>query len=185
MLRYSKLKASTYIFSFYLGFLVIGLIIELLMTIVIPYMFSNNGIGITTLPSQIPILIPIIILGSLFFISFSTLLVLITIKFKGMRIQNLISFIPLILGFIFYSLLTFSEYPSSLDYISPYLSIMLLLYYGYTGNIPPINFQNTQESVSLETIILSSILWTLVITIIDVIIIRRIYYTNIEESRQL
>ncbi|QGA55480.1 hypothetical protein GFS03_03315 [Sulfolobus sp. E5-1-F] len=62
---------------------------------------------------------------------------------------------------------------------------MLLLYYGYTGNIPPINFQNTQESVSLETIILSSILWTLVITIIDVIIIRRIYYTNIEESRQL
>ncbi|QXJ29093.1 hypothetical protein J5U23_01962 [Saccharolobus shibatae B12] len=185
LLRYSKLKASTYVLSIYLGFLVVGLIIELLMTAVIPFMFSNNGTGIITYPSEIPTLIPILILGSLFFISFSTFLAIITIKFKGMRMQNLISFIPLILGFIFYSLFTFSEYPNILDYTSPYLSMMLLLYYGYTGNIPPINFQNAQERVSVDALILSSVLWTLIITIIDIIMIRRIYFTNIEESRQL
>jgi hypothetical protein len=123
-------------------------------------------------------------LGSLFFISFSTLLAILTIKFKEMRMQNLISFIPLILGFIFYSLFTSSEYPNILDYTSLYLSMMLLLYMDIL-EIPPINFQNARERVSLDAVILSSVLWTLIITIIDIIMIRRIYFTNIEESRQL
>lgn len=184
LLRYSKLRADTYIISLYLGFLVVGLVIVLLMTAVIPFMFSNNGIGIITYPSQIHILIPISVLGSLFFISLSTLLTLITIKLKGMRMQNLISFIPLILGYIFYSLFTFSEYPSILDYTSPYLTIVLLLYYGYTGNVPPISVQS-QQTVSLEGVIISSVLWTLILTIIDIILMKRIYYTNIEESRFL
>ncbi|ADX84441.1 conserved hypothetical protein [Sulfolobus islandicus REY15A] len=52
-------------------------------------------------------------------------------------------------------------------------------------DIPPINFQNARERVSLYAVILSSVLWTLIITIIDIIMIRRIYFTNIEESRQL
>ncbi|ACP54374.1 hypothetical protein M1627_2926 [Sulfolobus islandicus M.16.27] len=135
-------------------------------------------------PSEIPTLIPILILGSLFFISFSTLLAILTIKFKEMRMQNLISFIPLILGFIFYSLFTSSEYPNILDYTSLYLSMMLLLYYGYTENTTN-KLSECRERVSLDAVILSSVLWTLIITIIDIIMIRRIYFTNIEESRQL
>ncbi|WP_278465678.1 hypothetical protein [Saccharolobus islandicus] len=62
--------------------------------------------------------------------------------------QNLISFIPLILGFIFYSLFTSSEYPNILDYTSLYLSMMLLLYYGYTGNTTNKLSECTRKSIS-------------------------------------
>ncbi len=55
MLRYSKLKASMYALSIYLGFLVIGLIIELLMTAVIQFIFSKNGTEIITILQKFPL----------------------------------------------------------------------------------------------------------------------------------
>ncbi|WP_338598460.1 hypothetical protein V6M85_07565 [Sulfolobus tengchongensis] len=185
LFRYSRLKESTYIVSVYSGTLIAGLAIELSLTGLISVIFSNNGIGITIYPHEFYILIPFILLANLFFISLSTFLVLLTIKFNGMRVQNLISFTPLVLGFLFYSLFTFSEYPKTLDYTSPYLSLILLLYYGYSGNTPPANLQNPQSSASLELVIISSILWVLILTLANIILIRRIYFTNIEESKQL
>ncbi len=44
-----------YALSIYLGFLVIGLIIELLMTAVIQFIFSKNGTEIITILQKFPL----------------------------------------------------------------------------------------------------------------------------------
>ena len=185
LLRYSKIKISSYLISIYSGIMIAVLIIGLLITFSISIMFSNNGLGISTYPSKPYIIIPVIVLGTLFFTSFSIFLVLIQVKLGTMKLQNLFGYIPLILGFLFYSLYTFStNYPQILDYISPYLLIILLLYYGYSGGIPPVNIQNS-DTVSLSTVVLLSLVWTIAFTVIDMMLLRKIQFVDVEEARQL
>ncbi|MEM1645261.1 MAG: hypothetical protein QXL96_05245 [Ignisphaera sp.] len=183
LFRYSKLTPSSYLASMYLGLISSSLIIELLLTLSVFLMFSNNGVGVIVAPANIPYILLSLILAGLFMISFSLFLVLLSLRLGGIRLQYFINFIPLVLGYLFFSMFTFSEYPEILDYISPYLSLMLLFYYSYNGNIPPINIQSTQHIGSFELVIFSILLWSFALILVDIYLMRKLYYRSIEEGR--
>ena len=184
--RYSKLKTSSYFTSMYSGNLIASFVLELLLTTVSALMFSHNGVGITVTPSKIGILILTIILASLFFASFSTFLVLLIIKLHAFRLQNLFNFIPLILGYLAFAIFTFTTINSStIYYFNPYITIEILVYYGYFGGF---EFANTTGhlitlNLSSDLLVLSAIAWIVALNLINFILIRKIYYASIQEGR--
>ena len=186
LIRYSKLGASTYFASLYLGNLVASFILEALLTISVVYMFSNNGIGISATPSKLEIIIPTILLSSIFFISFAVFLNLAVIKFNAYRFQNLFNYIPLVLGFLAFSIFTYMTIESPAVYYSnPYMAIQILLYYGYSGSFEFSNATGVVTTLDLSPILLflSIIAWIVILNVINFILLRKIYYLSIEEGR--
>ena len=188
LIRYSKLKTSTYFISTYSGNLIASLVLEALLTAVTVYMFSNNSVGITATPSKIKIIIPTILLGSIFFVSFSTLLDLIIIKLHAYKFQNLFNYIPLILGFLAFAIFTYVTLKSSAVYYSnPYMAIEILLYYGYFGSFKFANATGVETTLnlSLPMLFLSIVAWTSILNIINYILLRKMYYVSLEEGRMI
>jgi len=189
LIRYSKLKTSTYFTSMYSGSLIASLILELLFTAIITLMFSYNGVGITVTPSNIGIIILAIILGSIFIISFATFLNLIMIKIHAYRLQNLFNYIPLIIGFLFYAIFAFAPpTKSSMFYYSnPYMSGIVLLYKGYTGSFKLLFSANNEVPIhlSLGLLSLSIVAWVVALNVINLVLVRKISYANIEEGRTM
>ena len=188
LIRYSKLKTSTYITSMYSGGLIASLILELLISVTTVLMFSYNGVGITVTPSNIGIMILAIILASIFFISFSTLLNLIIIKLHAYRLQNLFSFIPLILGYLAFAVFTFVTLKSPAVYYSnPYMAIEILLYDGYFGKFAFVNPAGTETTLnlSLGLLSLSTVAWIVILNVVNYILFRKMYYVNLEEGRTM
>jgi len=186
LIRYSKLKASTYFTSLYSGTLIASFILEALLTVAVVFLFSNNGIGIAVTPSKVEIIILSIILASIFFISFATFLRLIIIKLHAYSLRNLFNFIPLILGYLVFAIFTFITPNSSAVYYSnPYMTISILLYYGYNGgfNYISTNGAETTLNLSLPLLLLTTVAWIVVLNIINFTLVRKIYYASLEEGR--
>jgi len=185
LIRYSKLKTSTYFTSMYSGSLIASIILELLITATTVLMFSNS-VGISVTPSNIGIIMLTIILGSIFFISFSTFLNLLIIKLHAYRLQNLFNFIPLILGYLAFAMFTYVTLTSPAVYYSdPYMAIAILLYDGYYGSFKFFNATGVETTLNLSLALLSlSIMaWTAILNVINYILVRKMYYVSLEEGR--
>jgi len=181
LIRYSKLKVSGYLTSIYLGTLAAAFIIELIMTAIVTLMFSNNGLGIQVQPLNVYFLVPLLIIGCVFFTSFSTFLALITVKLNLVRLNRAIAFLPLILGFLTFALFTYSTVSNSiLYYTSPFSSLILLLYYAYTNSL---TLGLTEFSVDVNYLLLSLILWIVALSYINLLLSKRIYFISVEEER--
>jgi len=188
LIRYSKLKTSTYFISIYSGNLIASLILEALLTAMTVYMFSNNSVGISVSPSKIEIIIPTILLGSIFFVSFATFLDLIIIKLHAYRLQNLFDYIPLILGFLAFAIFSYVTLKSPAVYYSnPYMAISILLYYGYFGSFNFVNAAGVDVTLnlSLALLFLSTVAWIVILNLINYILFRKIYYVSLEEGRMM
>ena len=185
LIRYSKLKTSTYFISMYSGSLMASFLLELLITATTVFMFSNS-VGISVTPSNIGIIMLTIILGSIFFISFSTFLNLIVIKLHAYRLQNLFSFIPLVLGYLAFAIFTYVTLKSPVVYYSnPYMATSILLYYGYFGKFNFVNATGTEITLNLSLALLSLSIaaWIVVLNVINYILVRKMYYVSLEEGR--
>ncbi|ARM75360.1 hypothetical protein [Acidianus manzaensis] len=186
LFKYSKLTPSKYLMSMFSGGTIAGIVLSLILTYAISGMFSTNGVGYTVMPTKPYVVFPVVILSFLFLISLSFFLVLISMKFGGVKYQQLVNYIPLILGFIFYSLYNFaSSYPEWVTYASPYLNIISLLFYGYSGNKPPVTGASgiNAPTVSVEWSALFLTLWTIGLFLIDTVLLRKINYEPIEEAK--
>jgi len=188
LIRYSKLKISTYFISIYSGNLIALIILELLFTAITVVMFPYNGLGFTVTPSKIEIIILFIILSSMFIISFIIFLELLVIKLRAFRLQNLFNLIPGIIGLIFYSILVFAPTIKSpaFYYSNPYMATIISLYYGYFGSFA--EFSANKEvalNLSLDLLSLSIVAWIVILNIINSILVRKIYYVSIEEGRTM
>jgi len=188
LIRYSKLKISTFFTSIYSGNLIASLLLELLLTAVITLMFSNNGVGIGVSPSNVGILILAIVLGSLFLVSFATFLALLIIKLHAFRLENLFNFLPLILGFLAYAIFTFTTITSPAVYYSnPYMTIEILLYKGYSGSFELYGDAGTgiYLHLSIGLLMLSTVAWIVILNLINYVLARKMYYSSVEEGRMM
>ena len=188
LIRYTKLKASTYFASLYSGNLIASLILELLLIAIITLMFSHNGVGIAVTPSNIGIMILAIILGSIFFISFSVFLNLLVIRLRAYKLLNLFNYIPLIIGTIVFALFAFATITiksPAIYYSNPYTATLILLYYGYFGSFKLYTTAGTAISLhlSIGLLALSIVAWTIVLNLLNSVLVRKIQYVNIEEMR--
>ncbi|AWR93250.1 hypothetical protein [Acidianus brierleyi] len=186
LFRYSKLTPLYYISSIYIGSIIASLIIGSTMIAFTTVAFSNR-FGFIVYPKDILLLIISIILTAIFLTSFSMFLSIITLK-TTRKIREFINMVPLLFSFLFgfgYLYLKLNYF----TYASPFTMVDSLTMSGYLGKPSPLNYASIILSgqsgsfISIPLAIISSILWTVVLTIIDIIGIRKLYYKPLEEEK--
>lgn len=151
--------------------------------------FSTNDEGVTITIANIPLYILSIILSGIFNFSLSTFLVLVVIKYLGLRNETLVGFIPNILGYLAFSIYVFSNIKYTIiDYAYPYISLLTLAgtsIYGHRLSVSLGSVATVTNYVELQIpyLILSITIWSVVLIIIDVLMLRKIYLRQLEEGR--
>ncbi|MEM0116994.1 MAG: hypothetical protein QXV32_00950 [Conexivisphaerales archaeon] len=121
-----------------------------------------------------------------FLIVLAMLLVLVVINYLGLRNVSFISFIPLVLSYVFGFAQLFTTFPEAVVYASPFTSISSLLYTTYSGLPSPVELSNpTSAMLQRPLLLLSLCLWTLSLGGVDVYLLGKIRPRAIEEARQV
>ncbi|NON61471.1 hypothetical protein [Acidianus sp. RZ1] len=191
LFKFGKLTPRKYLASVYVGVEIVSLVIGLLMTAFTTILFSTNGKGVFVYPANIPITILAILLAGFFMTSLAFLLDIVVIKYLGLKNQNFVSFIPLILVFIFYFLYIYSTFKSAIpDYLSPFNALMLIAGIGFYGKALPVSMgqftagmETSVPSVSLTYLVASALIWGIVLSVIDTVLIKKITLRNINEGK--
>ncbi len=183
--KFTKLRPSTYLGNAILSSTIVGLILSMIM-VGFTYAFFGYKFGMDMGPKELIILILISALSGIFMFSFTILLVLLTINYFGLKHQNFVSFIPLLLGYAFGFTQLYVQLPSLLVYLSPYNNIQDLLYYAYSGQPFPLVFTNP-NTITLNPLysLFSLILWTVFLLLLDLYLFGKIRPRNVEEARQI
>ncbi|BCU69744.1 ABC transporter permease [Stygiolobus caldivivus] len=191
LFRYSKLTPTYYVIAIYVGSVIASTVIGGVLIALVYFMFSNE-FGFSVYPKSLVTLLPYILLSSFFFVSFSMSLDLLTLKVSR-RAQNLITYIPVILAYLFgYGYL--SANMSSVVNLSPYTVIQTLIMSAYLGKPAPVNYSSlfvlnslnpSGPTISVPISLLSISVWVAVLTVVDVMVLRRLYYKPLEEGKLL
>jgi hypothetical protein len=192
MLRFSKLTPQYYLLSIYLGALVVISVIGLITLSIVGAMFSAH-FGIPLYPRNMFAETGEILLAALLMTSLSLLLNVAIVKISR-KAQNLISFVPLLLSFLFgYGYIYLNL--GNLTYLSPYTAIDSLLIQGYVNHPIPLDLSafvishlnngqlNYLGSLNPIYAVLSAMMWFLLFTAISIPLVRSLYYRPLEESR--
>jgi ABC-type Na+ efflux pump permease subunit len=100
LLRYSKLTPTYYIASLYSSNLILIMqIVYSLILIIAVYTTFSNHFGINLYPKNVLSIVITLVISSLFFTSLSIFLNLIILR-STRKMQQLVDFIPLILGYV-------------------------------------------------------------------------------------
>jgi hypothetical protein len=183
--RYTKLKPSTYLINLVASSLIMGVVLSVIM-LLSTYAIFTYKLGASVAPVNTVLIVPIAALGGVFMYTFATLLVLILINTLGLKNQNFVSFIPLLLGYVFGFLQLFVTLPSLVIYASPFSAIQDLLYHAYSGKpIPTVLSNPTGPTLSAPYLAVSLMAWTLIFLFADSALLRRIKPRSIEEARQV
>lgn len=194
LFRYSKLTPLYYVSSVYIGSIVVSVINGLIMILLTGITFSNR-FGLSLYPKNPLLLVAFIILAMVFLTSFSMILNIITLK-TSRRMRNFIAYIPLIFAFLFgYGYLFLNMNKES--YLSPFTMINTLVMSGYLNRPAPLNYATLTTfnyysgtppaiiNVSIPYAIFSLLIWTIALTIISIVGIRKLYYKPFEEEREI
>ncbi|BCU66752.1 hypothetical protein HS7_01890 [Sulfolobales archaeon HS-7] len=191
LFRYSKLTPVYYLSSIYAGSVISSVVIGGLLT-AITYMIFSNKFGFNVYPKALMTLLLYIVLSSVFLVSFSMLLDIIVLR-TSRKMAGLINFIPLILAYVFGYGYLFINFDNTV-YFNPYTVIETLVISSYLGKPVPINYfayytaTNVSTSsglISLPLSILSLVVWTVVLTYISIVELRKLYYKPSQEGRFL
>lgn len=186
--RYTRLTPSEYLLSFFSGTVATSVIYSIVMTVLTYTMYSAK-FGFDIPPNNLGYIIIFSILSGMFMMSFAMLLEILMVRYIGVKNSNFVSFIPLILGFVFgYAYIFISGIPSILLYLSPYNAIEGLLYFGYAGSPAPLSLTLLSPNpVTLSPYYLAAslVMWTILLSGIDVLLFRKIQYVPLEEARHL
>ncbi|PSN89634.1 hypothetical protein B9Q03_08385 [Candidatus Marsarchaeota G2 archaeon OSP_D] len=183
--RYTRLKPSSYLVNLVASSLIMGVILSVLM-LVSTYAIFSYKLGAGVAPANPALTLPIAALSGVFMYAFATLLVLILINSLGLKNQSFVSFIPLLLGYVFGFLQLFLSLPSLVIYASPLSAIQDLLYYAYSGQpVPSVLSNPSSQTLRTPYLTVSLVAWTLVLLVADSILLRKIKPRSIEEARQI
>nr|KJR73268.1 MAG: hypothetical protein TU35_06815 [Thermoproteus sp. AZ2] len=196
LVRYSKLKPSYYLISTYGGMAIVSAIIGLVLLAITYALFGYHFGYSVAKPSNIPVILADVVLAGLFFTALSTLLDIIALRLGGPRLINILSFIPLILGYLF-GLMWANLDLGKWNYVyalSPFNEIEMLAYFGYygKGNVPLTlePFTTGQSLVSVPTVspldlFIYLALWIVILGVLSSVLLRGLYLVPPEEVRIL
>jgi len=191
LLRYSKLTPTYYIASLYSSNLIMQIVYSLILIIAVYTTFSNH-FGINLYPKNVLLIVITLVISSLFFTSLSIFLNLIILR-STRKMQQLVDFIPLILGYGFGFTFIYLNM-GSLVYFSPFAAIEALIISSYLNTQIPINFATlvtdnykvyaiNSPQFSIPIALSSIIFWTIFLSLIGIIGLRKLYYKPLEEGR--
>lgn len=183
--RFTKLKPSSYLINVVASSLIMGVVLSIIMLLSTYAIFSYK-LGGAVAPVNPTATVPVAALAGVFMYALATLLVLILINSLGLKNQSFVSFIPLMLGYVFGFMQLFVSLPSLVIYASPFSAIQDLLYHAYSGQpIPKVLSNPTSTALSPAYLAISLAAWTLVLLLVDSALLRRIKPRSVEEARQI
>jgi len=94
----------------------------------------------------------------------------------------------LILGYLAFATFTYVTLKSpAVYYYNPYMAVEILLYDGYFGSFKFANATGVETTLNLSITLLSLsiIAWIVMLNAINFILLRKMYYTSIEEGRTM
>ncbi|MHA1264320.1 MAG: hypothetical protein ACTSRS_03715 [Candidatus Helarchaeota archaeon] len=181
--KYTKLSPIQFILENLVSSLIVLLIISGIMFISILLVFYLK-FELVILPVNALGLVFSIVLSNLFIYLLALFLNLLVINLRAPKSSSFITFVPMILAFTSYSALWIDF--GTFAYISPFNCITSICYYFIAGKSPPTgNFFMTGEKtlVNMDLIFLSLVLWIILLTIISIVLLKRMRGIGIEEMR--
>ena len=183
--RFTLLKPRDYLFSLLAGTGVLGLTLTVIM------LGSTVGVfgarfHLTLLPADPVALVGAAVLAGAFMMALSVTLMLLVVNFLGLRNTSFVSFVPLLLSYVFGLGEVNVAVPSWLLYGSPFSDISALLYQGFTGGAPPVELASASSGTLGWPWLLASLLaWTGLLLLGAAYLLRHIRVRSIEEGRQM
>jgi hypothetical protein len=189
--RFSKLPPEKYYFYSLIGIsgvAVISAIVLLVLTIMLySYRFSSM-----MYPKDMALILPISILGGLFYYSLSFIISIISIVMKSPRIRQFLSFIPLILTYSIGLAQVNMNLSKSIIIASPINCILSLLssaYYGSSvaGEVVEtsriIHEKGGAELLNNLYLFTSLALWVCLLSAINILMLKKVEELKLEEGR--
>lgn len=183
--RFTSLKPSRYIGAFLAGSSAMGILMGGLIMIFTFLFFSNKSGFILTPVFPIQDLV-ISFLASVFMYLLATVLVITVNNYLGLRNISFVSFVPLLLTYLFGFAQLGVSLPQFLIYASPFTEISDLFFRFYYGHDPVVLLSNPGSGHINSWILLAGIfLWIGILFILAAFLMRRIKSVPIEEARQV
>ncbi|WP_337860682.1 hypothetical protein [Ferroplasma sp.] len=183
--KFSKLKPYQYTINFMLASAIMGTIMGIVMMVFTSLFFGNKS-GYKIIPKFPLEILGISALGSIFMFLLAMLLIIAVNNYLGLKNVSFVSFIPLLLTYIFGFTQLSIKLPEYLIYLSPFTEISDLLFYLFDGHSPRRILDNPASSI-INPYYLAFYLsmWIVIFFIVDIILLKRIKPANIEEARQV
>jgi hypothetical protein len=181
--KYTKLSPSRFLLENLLSSLTVLLTISVIMFISILLAFYAK-LGIVILPVDAIGTVFSIFLGVLFLYALSLFLNLLVVVLRAARSATLISFLPLILGFLSYSAIWIDFGAGA--YVSPFNSVMSLCYYYFSGKSAPTGsylIPGAGTLMDMPLVILSLVVWLASLLVMDIVLLRKMRGVNVEDIR--
>ncbi|MEM0118171.1 MAG: hypothetical protein QXV32_06970 [Conexivisphaerales archaeon] len=183
--RYTKLKPLGYFSSLLAAASVMAIVISTIMLLATYSLFSYR-FGINLQPAQPLAALALSALAGAFMMVLAMLLVLIVVNYAGVKNINFISFVPLILSYIFGFGQLYANLPVAAEYLSPFTAISSLLFTSYSNLEMPVHpLDPSSGYLDWRLLLLSLLAWIFIIAIADTQLLRRIKPRAIEEARQV
>ncbi len=182
--RYTKLRPITYLLNLLGSSSFLGVFLSLIM-LGGTYALYSTRFGFNLKPSDIPAAVIFSALSGAFMLALSSFLVLVVNNYLGLRNVSFVSFVPLLLSYVFGFGQLFTSLPTVLLYSSPMTAMIDLLYHFYSGYAPTVVLTNP-SSAALDWRLMAASLtaWTLVLLLTSGFLLGRIRPRSIEEARQ-
>ena len=183
--RYTRLRPLTYFLSLLAASSVMGITMSAILLFSAYAAFSYR-FHLNLQPSQPLAALALSALAGAFMMVFAVAIVLIAVNYAGLKNINFMSFIPMILAYVFGFGQLYINIPAAVQYASPFNDIISLLFASYSGLKIPVSFKVPQAGFLDWRILLVSLLfWIILLSFADLMLIKRIRPRAIEEMRQL
>jgi len=183
--RFTKLSPKAYLAALTCCASVVGIILVILALGMTFGLFSASY-GASMAPSDPLSVIGVSALVGVFMMAFAVLVVLVATNYLGLRSVNLFIFLPLLIDTVLGNLQMNSTIPAAAVYVSPFNSIMSLLYQTYSGTPAYTQlFNSSTQPLEAGYLLLSIVVWTVALLLIDMMLLKRVRSGQLEEGRQI
>ena len=181
--RYTRLRPSSYFLSLLAASSVMALVMSAIMLAATYGSFSYR-FHTSLQPSQPLAALASSALAGAFMMVLAVALVLVVVNYAGLRNINFVSFVPMVLAYVFGFGQLFVNLPAVAEYLSPFTAITSLLFTSYSGLAMPVHpLDPSSGALDWRLSLLSLAAWTAAIAAADVQLLGRIRPRAVEEGR--
>lgn len=183
--KYTKLSPARFLVENFASALIVLLAISAIMFLSVVGVFYAK-FGFAIMPVNAAGLSFNILLGTVFIYALALFLNSIVVVLRSPKSASFIFFLPLILAFSAYASLWIDF--GNLAYFSPFNCIVSTCYYYLSGKAPPTGqlisaMQNEGTLVDVNMALASLIIWSMILMLLNIFLLRKMRGVSIEEIR--
>lgn len=182
LFKNSRLSSYEYyiesIISIAIFFIIVGILLGLIEILLFKIKFN-----IWIIPSNIPFLIILLFISGLIFYSFSIVMVILINNYAGLKNINFVSFVPMLLGWLFGYSVIFFKMPNYVIYSNFITPLAYAFVNVFLNHQVYVELSNPNSGiVNIQFCALSIFIWLIVLIIGSIYLLKRIRAKNIEEA---